>query len=245
MTIPDLTVRNFPYLAVVIFAAILILKSIEYAKTKRPGKANVFHPKLAKSAVKNNVGALVPLYDFIGLTQFTAPDRVNTGGIFANVVYAIVLFAALFTTELWYGHIGLVLLLLVGLMAHVFLSRARSYACVNYIDDRTDPASTYCCGGNLMVFLLALCVNLFSTGGVTGLIIPLIIHGVVYTGLVLWDYYMVFDRKSQQKHRLCYTMFDRSGMYAVGAVTSLLLLTYVYSVAISFASVALASTGRR
>jgi hypothetical protein len=244
MTIPDLTVRNFPYLAVVFFAAILILKSIEYAKTKRPGKANVFHPKLAKSAVRNNVGALVPLYDFIGLTQFTAPYRLSNG-IFANVVYAIVLFAALFIAELWYGHIGLVLLLLVGLMAHVFLSRARSYACVNNIDDSTIPAPTYCCGGNLLVFLLALCVNLFSTGGITGLIIPLIIHGVIYTGLVLWDYYMEFDRKSQRQHRLCYTMFDRSGMYAVGAVTSLLLLTYVYSVAISFASVALASTGRR
>ncbi len=244
MTIPDLTIRNFPYLAVVFFAAILILKSIEYAKTKRPGKANVFHPKLAKSAVRNNVGALVPLYDFIGLTQFSAPDRLSNG-IFANVVYAIVLFAALFIAELWYGHIGLVLLLLVGLMAHVFLSMARSYACVNNIDDSTIPAPTYCCGGNLMVFLLALCVNLFSTGGITGLIIPLIIHGVVYTGLVLWDYYMEFDRKSQRQHRLCNTMFDRSGMYAVGAVTSLLLLTYVYSVAISFASVALASTGRR
>ena len=244
MTIPDLTIRNFPYLAVVIFATILILKSIEYAKTKRPGKANVFHPKLAKSAVRNNVGALVPLYDFIGLTQFAAPDRISSG-IFANVVYAIVLFAALFVSELWYGHIGLVLLLLIGLMAHVFLSRARSYACVNRIDDRTDPVPTYCCGGNLLVFLLALCVNMFSTGGVTGLVIPAIIHGVVYAGLVLWDYYMVFDRKSQRPHRLCNTMFDRSGMYAVGAVTSLLLLAYVYSVAISFASVALASTGRR
>jgi len=244
MTIPDLTIRNFPYLAVVFFTAILILKSIEYAKTKRPGKANVFQPKLAKSAVRNNVGALVPLYDFIGLTQFSAPDRLSNG-IFANVVYAIVLFAALFIAELWYGHIGIVLLLLVGLMAHVFLSRARSYACVNNIDDSTNPAPTYCCGGNLLVFLVALCVNLFSTGGVTGLVIPLIIHVVVYSGLVLWDYYMVFDRKSQRQHRLCDTMFDRSGMYAVGAVTSLLLLTYVYSVAISFASVALASTGRR
>lgn len=244
MSIPDLTIGNFPYLAVVLFTAILILKSIEYAKTDRPGKANVFHPKLAKSAVRNNMGALVPLYDFIGLTQFTAPDRVSSG-IFANVVYAIVLFAALFIAELWYGHIGIVLLLIVGLMAHVFLARARSYACVNHIDDRTDPVPTYCCGGNLLVFLLALCVNLFSTGGVTGLIIPVIIHGVVYSGLVLWDYYMVFDRKSQRQHRLCYTMFDRSGMYAVGAITSLLLLTYVYSVAISFASVAIASTRRR
>lgn len=244
MSIPDLTIRNFPYLAVVIFATILILKSIEYAKTDRPGRANVFYPKLAKSAVKHNMGALVPLYDFIGLTQFTAPDRVSSG-TFANVVYAIILFAALFITELWYGHIGMVLLLLIGLMAYVFLSRARSYACVNRIDDRSDPVPTYCCGGNLLVFLVALCVNIFSTGGVTGLIIPAIIHGVIYSGMVLWDYYMVFDRKSQRPHRLCYTMFDRSGMYAVGAVTSLLLLAYVYTVAISFASVALASTGRR
>lgn len=243
MTLPSLTISNFPYLAVVLFATIIILKSIEYTKTKQPGKANVFNPKLVRNAVRGDVGALVPFYDFIGITQFAAPDKIS-GGTFTSVVYGILLFVGLFLTELWYGHIGLILLLLVGLMAHIFLKYSRSFACLNKIDDHIVPDAPYCCGGNLLVFLLALCVNIFSTGGVTGMVVPLIVHAVIYFVMVMWDYYMVFDAKSQKKHRLCHTMFDRSGMYAVGAIVSMLLLTYVYSVALSFATVAISSSRR-
>ena len=160
-------------------------------------------------------------------------------------MYTLFLFAGLFLTELWYGHIGMVLLLLVGLMSYVFLKYSRSYACVDNADEHHIPPAQYCCGGGLFVFLLALCVNIFSTGGVTGMVIPLIIHAVIYFIMVLWDYYMVFDSKSQREHRLCNTMFDRSGMYAIGAIVSMLLLTYVYSVALSFANVAVSSTMSR
>ncbi len=233
MGLPDLTVANFPYLAIVLFILITVLKVVEYS-TKRKQKTQRLTPELAHKAVRLNVGALVPFYDLIGVSQYAAPSSMNSG-VFYNIVYTIALMGLLFVSELWYGHTGFIILLIIALLANPFIEHLQSYACTDSIRDRLPERPDYCCGGNLMVFLIAMCVNIFFSGTTIGMISATGVHVLVFSAIILLDYL----RTKQSKHKLCYAVFGRATMYGIGAITSLLILIYVYAVGINYASAAL------
>ncbi len=232
MGLPAITLGNFPYITLILFTLIIGLRGFEYAKSGQVKEKDYakYRPFIVDWLIENNLGALVPFMSLIGVSQYSAPKSV-TGGPGLIAVGTLVLFGFMFVAELWYGHIGFLLIFLVSVMAGTYVDSLQSYGCMK--GKELDVFQQYGTGSVLMVFFSSACINIFSSGGALGIAIGSILHIVKVAGLVLLDYYNTFKKQPKQK-RLCLSIFHHSFAYLIGFTVSLLMLGFAYGTVLSY-----------
>jgi hypothetical protein len=232
MGLPSLTLENFPYIALVIFIVIIGLRGLEYAKSGSVSQKdyNKYHPFLVQWLIQNNLGALVPVLSLFGVSQYSAPKSV-TGGVVVIILSTLLLIFFMFVAELWYGHLGFILIFLVSIMAGTYVDSLQSYGCLQ--GDALNIFQQYGTGSVLMVFFAAACINIFSSGGAVGIVIGSILHVVKVSGLIALDYYLTFKKQPAQ-NRLCLSIFHHAFAYLIGFSVSLLMLGFAYATVLSY-----------
>lgn len=218
--IPE-TKMTIPYLAIILFCLILLIRGIEYLKTGKQSLQDYkkYHPYVVQWLIKYNLGFLVPFMNLIGVSQLTAPN-LYTGGIVVIVLSIIILLFLLIITEVKYGHQGFILLFLASAMTGPFLDSLQTFTCLD--GENIDMNKNFCCGTILIVFLAAACVNIFSTGGVFGIILGCVLHLLFITGLTTLDYFKTF--KKIKNYRLCLSGMHHTMGYVIGFIISLLII---------------------
>lgn len=229
--LPELTIYNFPYITLFLIFLIIGLRGLEFAKSGaiKAKDYDTYEPYLVKWLMDNNLGAFVPLMSLIGVSQYSAPKS-STGGIGIIIISTLILIFFTFIAELWYGHIGFLLIFIVSVMAGTYIDTLQSYSCLN--GGKLNVFDQYGSGSVLMVFFAAACINIFSSGGRVGICIGAFLHIIKVIGLILLDYYVTFKKHPAQS-RLCLSIFHHSFAYLIGFTISLLMLGFAYGVVLS------------
>jgi hypothetical protein len=234
LSLPALSLGNFPYLTLILIFVILGLRGLEYSKSGQVKEKDYskYNPHIVKWLIENNLGALVPFMSLIGVSQYTAPNSV-TGGLGVIIPGTLVLIFFMFVAELWYGHLGFLLIFIVSIMAGTYVDSLQSYGCLK--GDDLDVFQQYGTGSVLMVFFAAACINIFSSGGALGICIGAILHVVKVAGLITLDYFVTFKKQPKQQ-RLCLSIFHHAFAYLIGFTVSLLMLGFAYGTVLSYQS---------
>jgi len=203
---------TLPYLAIAIFVISIILKLIENAIHK----SNSYYPQLVSWLIKNKLGFLVPIMHTIGINQFATANQTaeNTTVIIVFMLFATIILMSI--TEIYYGHIGLILLFFISILTGPSLNTLKEYTC-NWSMNGTG----FCCGSIVLWIFAAAVINiLFAKKNIYfGLI-----HIIILMSLVISDYYLMF-KDFNNKYRLCISITHHSSIYVIGFISSLCLLS--------------------
>lgn len=207
-----ITKYPIPLISIVVFILSLILKFIELGYKHNDSISS--YPDIVKWFFKSKLGFFTPFMDLLGITQFSKPEL-----SFHPIVIVIMVLGTLILmsiTEIFYGRVALILLLLIGTMTIPYIADLKFYSCF-----KSRGYSTFCCGSALLYILLASVINIILTN--KSLLLGGLLHILVIISLVLSDYYTTFKENSKPV-KLCLSINHHASMYVIGFIISLGLL---------------------
>jgi len=208
----QLTKYPIPVISIVVFIVSLILKFIELGYKYNDSIST--YPDIVKWFFIYKLGFLTPFMDLLGITQFSKPEL-----SFHPIVIVIMVLGTLILmsiTEIFYGRLALILLLLIGTMTIPYIADLKFYSC--FISRRY---STFCCGSALLYILLASVINIIFTN--KSLVLGGVLHILVIIALIVSDYYTTF-KKTSKSVKLCASITHHASIYIIGFIMSLGLL---------------------
>lgn len=224
-----LTFRNFPYISILLVVIIFTARGVANTKMKEYNTGNLkyeeYLPIFLAWLVENKLSVSIPFLSLFGVGQFSAPDS-ETGGKAVVVVGSIILISALCIIELWYGHSGILLLLLVCIMAYTFAYTFQTVSChtKNSKNKKNILTQQIATGSFLTVFFASACVNILLSYGIIGIITGIIFHSGMLGMLFALDLNKSFKAAATDTEKMCYTLLNHPLGYLLGLLISLLLM---------------------
>lgn len=206
----QITKYPIPVISIIVFIISLIFKFIELGDKSK--NSNLSDPIIVKWLSKSHLGFLTPFMDLIGITQFSQPSL----SIHPVIIVIMVLgtFITMAITEIFYGRVALILLLLVSTMTISYISDLKYYSC----NRGSGVLPSFCCGSVLLYILLASVINIILTN--KSIVLGSILHILMLIALVLSDYYSTY-KTTPDRVKLCLSINHHASMYIIGFIISL------------------------
>lgn len=220
---------KFPYFAVLLSIIIFTIRGIAVEKVNQYNKANLKYEEYIAFLIKwigeKNLSGLLPFLSLFGVGQFLAPNSA-TGGKAVMIITNILLVIILCISELWYGHLGLIIFLVLCILTYTFAFTLQSLSCKNNDSQNKNNIFTQqiATGTFLVVFFAGVCVNILLSFGVVGIISAVVIHCGLFGMLFGLDYNKTFKNTKTKNEKICYTFLNHIFGYLLGASVSLFII---------------------